>query len=395
MIISDPIRIIRAIPEIIKIKRRLGLIALCVFAGFTFTSCGKNAPEPAKDNQNKPIPVSVDKAGKADVPLIVDAIGVVEAYAVVSVKSQVSGVLQTIHFREGKFVKKGELLFTIDPRPFDAMVKQAEAVLARDTASLENAKKDAKRFGVLANEGFVSEEKHGQSQTASSTLEAVVQADMAALDNARLQRAYCDIKAPISGVTGSLTFDEGNLAKANDDKPMVTIRTIKPIHVSFSAPERLLGEIRNAMAQRKLAVKAALSGDGGAVETGFVEYIENTVDTSTGAITLKAVFENGERLLWPGQFVKVSLELGMLTGVVVVPAQAVQAGQSGQYVAVVEKDMAARIQPVRAGVSFNGQTVIESGLSPGETVITDGYIRVKPGVKVEIKTGGQPQAATR
>ncbi|MBF0292222.1 MAG: efflux RND transporter periplasmic adaptor subunit, partial [Nitrospinae bacterium] len=331
------------------------MIALCVFAGFVFTSCNKNSSESAKNNQNNPVPVSVDRAGKANVPLIVNAVGVVEAYAVVSVKSQVAGVLQKIHFREGKFVKKGDPLFSIDPRPFEAMVKQAEAVLARDMASLENAKKDEERFGALAKEGFVSKEKLGQSQTSSSTLEAIVRADMAALDNARLQRSYCDIKAPISGVTGSLTFDEGNLVKVSDDKPMVTIRTIKPIRVSFTAPERLLGEIRNAMSQRKLPVRASLSDRAEAVETGFVEYIENTVDASTGAITLKALFDNGERILWPGQFVKVSLELGMIEGAVVVPAQAVQTGQSGQYVAVVEKDMTARIQPVRTGVTFNGQ----------------------------------------
>lgn len=378
-----------------KTRQILNLIALSIFAGFTFISCGKNTPEPTKSNQSNPIPVSVGKTSKTDVPLIVNAVGVVEAYAVVSVKSQVAGVLQTIHFHEGKFVKKGDRLFTIDPRPFEAMVKQAEAVLARDMASLENAKKEAKRFSALAKEGFVSDEKHGQSQTALSTLEAIVLADMAALDNARLQRAYCDIKAPISGVTGGLTFDEGNLVKVSDDKPLVTIRTIKPISVSFTAPERMLGEIRNAMTQRKLPVKATLSDDGKTVETGFVEYIENSVDPSTGAITIKAIFGNNEKLLWPGQFVKVSLELGMLAGVVVVPEQAVQTGQSGPFVAVVEKDMTARIQPVQTGITFNGQTVIESGLSPGETVITDGYIRVKPGVKVEIKTAGQPKAFTR
>lgn len=375
-------------------KRSVRLIAFCAVAGFVLSSCARNAAEPTKNIQNDPIPVSVDTASRADVPVTVNAVGVVEAYAAVSVKSQAPGVLRSIHFREGAFVKKGDLLFTIDPGPFEAMVRQAEAALARDMASLENARKDAERFGALADEGFVSKEKHGQSQTASSVLEAVIRADKAALDNARLQLGYCEIKAPINGVTGSLTFDEGNLVKVSDDKPMVTIRTIKPIHVSFAAPERRLGEIRSAMTQRRLPVKVALSDFAGAVETGFVEYIENTVDTSTGAITLKAVFENKERLLWPGQFVKVSLELDSLAGVVVVPSQAVQTGQSGPYVAVVEKEMTARIQPVRAGASANGFTVIESGLSPGETVITDGHIRIKPGVKVEIKTGGQPKAAT-
>lgn len=371
------------------------MAAFCAVAGLVFSACGKNSAEPPKNIQDLPVPVSVGKAETADVPVMVSSVGVVEASAVVSVKSQVAGILQAIHFREGTLVKKGDALFTINPLPFEAVVRQAEAVLARDSAQLENAKRDAERFGELVKDGFVSKEKHELAKTNVTALEAAVRADRAALDNAKLQLDYCGIRAPISGVTGSLTFDEGNLVKANDDKAMVTIRTIQPISVSFSAPEGRLGEIRNAMAQRRLPVKASLSDDAGAVESGFVEYIENTVDTSTGAITVKAVFENKDKRLWPGQFVKVSLELGSLAGAVVVPAQAVQTGQSGPYVAVVEKDMTARIQPVRAGVSSNGLTVIESGLSPGETVITDGHIRVKPGAKVEIKDGRQPKSAER
>jgi multidrug efflux system membrane fusion protein len=376
-------------------KRNQKLLALCAVAGLVFSACGKNPADQPKNIQNAPVPVSVDKARTADVPVLVSAVGVVEAYAVVSVKSQIAGILQAVHFREGNLVKKGDPLFSIDPRPHEAAVRQADAVLARDSAQLENSKKDVERSGELVKDGFVSKDKYDLSKTSAATLEAVVRADRAALESARLQLGYCDIRAPINGVTGSLVLDEGNLVKANDDKAMVTIRAIQPIHVSFSAPERRLGEIRDAMTLRRLPVKASLSDDTGDGESGFVEYIENTVDTSTGAITVKAVFENRDRRLWPGQFVKVSLELGSLPGAVVVPAQAVQTGQSGPYVAVVEKDMTARIQPVRPGASSNGVTVIESGLAPGDTVITDGHIRVKPGVRVEIKTEDQPKAAAR
>lgn len=383
---SGFIRIIQTISPAFAGNRRVRWAALCAAAVFVSSACAGNSPQPTNNIQDRPVPVSVSKVETADVPVALSAVGVVEAYAVVSVKSQVTGVLQAIHFREGNPVKKGDPLFTIDPRPFEAVVRQAEAVLARDLASLENAKKDAARFGALAMEGFVSREKQGQAQTSVETLEAVVRADRAALDSARLQLGYCGVHAPISGVTGSLQIDEGNLVKAND-VGMVTIRTIQPINVSFSVPEGRLGEIRGAMSRRRLPVKASFSNDAGAVETGFVEHIENTVDTSTGAITLKAVFENRDGRLWPGQFVKVSLELDSLRGALVVPAQAVQTGQSGPYVAVVGKDMTARIQPVRAGISSDGLTVVEGGLSPGETVITDGHIRVKPGVKVEIKPG--------
>jgi multidrug efflux system membrane fusion protein len=387
--------IIKTIPPAFMKKRNMKLLALCAIAGLVFSACGKNPADQPKIMQSPPVPVSVDKAGTADVPVEVSAVGVVEAYAVVSVKSQVAGILQTVHFREGNLVKKGDPLFTIDPRPFEAMVRQSEAVLARDSAQLENAKRDVERSAELVKDGFVSKDKYDLSRTNVATLEAVVRADRAALDTARLQLGYCDIRSPISGVAGSLTFDEGSLLKVSDDKAIVTIRAIQPIRVSFSAPEKRLGEIRAAMAQRKLSVKASFSDTAGAKEYGFVEYIENTVDTSTGSIVAKAVFKNTDMLLWPGQFVNVTVELDSLPGAVMVPAQAVQTGQNGTFVAVVEKDMTARIQPVRAGASSNGQTVIESGLSPGETVITDGYIRIKPGVKVEIKTGGQPKAAGR
>lgn len=395
MILPDFANITKILLPTFMKKQNLKLFTFCAIAGLVLSACDKSPADQPKNVQNAPVPVSVDKAGTADVPVLVNAVGVVEAYAVVSVKSQVAGILQTVHFREGNLVKKGDQLFTIDPRPFEAMVRQSEAVLARDLAQLENSKRDVERFGELAKDGFVSKDKYDLSKTGAAALEAVVRAARAALDTARLQLGYCDIRSPISGVAGSLAFDEGSLVKASDDKAMVTVRSIQPIRVSFSAPESRLGEIREAMAQRKLPVKATFSDSAGAVESGFVEYIENTVDTSTGSIVVKAVFKNPDLRLWPGQFVNVALELGSLPGAVVVSAQSVQTGQTGSFVAVVEKDMTARIQPVRAGASANGFTVIESGLSPGETVITDGYIRVKPGVKVEIKIDGQPKAAER
>jgi multidrug efflux system membrane fusion protein len=395
MILTGFASIIKAIALAFMKNRNMKSLVLCAVAGLALSACAKNPADQPKIMQSPPVPVSVDKVVRADVPVLLNAVGVAEADAVVSVKSQVAGVLQTVHFREGKLVKKGDRLFTIDPRPFEAMVRQTEAVLARDSAQLENSKRDVERSSELVKDGFVSKDKYDSSRTNAAALEAVVRADRAALDTAKLQLGYCDIRSPISGVAGSLTFDEGSLLKVSDDKAIVTIRAIQPIRVSFSAPEKRLGEIRDAMAQKKLLVKASFSETAGAEEIGFVEYIENTVDTTTGSIVVKAVFKNKDMRLWPGQFVNVTLELGSLPGAVLVPTQAVQAGQNGTFVAVVEKDMTARIQPVRVGASANGMTVIESGLSPGETVITDGYIRIKPGVKVEIKADGQPKAAGR
>lgn len=375
-------------------KRNLRLFSFCAALILSLAACKGNAPEANKNGQTVPVPVSVDSARTVDMPILVDAVGVVEAYSTVTVKSQVTGVLQTVHFREGDTVKKGAPLFTIDPRPFEAAVRQAEAILARDMASLDNAKRDAERFGALAGEGFVSKEKQGQAQTAAESLEAVVRADRAALDSARLQLAYCRILSPINGVTGSLDLDEGNLVKAND-VAMVTIRTIQPIHVKFSVTEGRLAEIRSAMSQERLMVKASIDETPDVEEKGYIEHIDNTVDSATGAITAVAVFENRDKRLWPGQFVKVTVELGLIRNAVAAPAQAVQTGQQGFYVIVVDKDNTAKIQPVKTGLTSDGLTVIESGLSSGETVVTDGHIRLKPGAKMEIRDDHKTGAVSK
>ncbi|MBI5814372.1 MAG: efflux RND transporter periplasmic adaptor subunit [Nitrospinae bacterium] len=333
-----------------------------------------------------PAPVSIEKVVARDMPSIIRAVGAVEAFSVVSVKSQIGGTLQTVHFTEGREVRKGDLLFTIDPRPWEAALKQAEASLARDTATRDNAMADLARYTQLAAEGFVSNEKVELLRTQLEAAEAAVKASGAAQDNARLQLDYCFIKSPVGGITGSLTYDRGNVIKANDDKPMTVVRQVRPIYVTFTVPERSLAEVKKAMAQVTLSAMAAPPG--GAPGPGKVVFIDNTVDPATGVIKLKAVFENEDRSFWPGQFVNVALQTGVRQGVPAIRARAVQMGQGGQYVYVVKPDMTAVARAITASGEVDGWMVVDKGLEPGETIVTEGHIKVVPGGKVEIKGPG-------
>jgi multidrug efflux system membrane fusion protein len=331
------------------------------------------------------VPVAVGTAVDKPIPIQLRAIGNAQAFATVAVKAQVEGELLKVHFQEGQEVQKGDLLFTIDPSRYEAQARQAEANLARDRTQLQNARKQVDRYTSMASKGYVANEKYDQIMTDAAALEAVVKADEAALEKARLEVRFCTIRSPIDGVTGSLRVHQGNVIKANDnDKPLVVINQIRPIHVAFAIPERSLPEVKRHMGMRKLEVQATPPGDDGVVAVGELSFWENAVDTSTGTIQLKASFPNADKMLWPGQFVHVVLNLATQAHAVVVPSQAIQAGQEGPFLFVVKPDSTVEYRPVVKGRTLDGETVIDDGLTPGETVVIDGQLRLAAGSLVKI-----------
>ena len=340
--------------------------------------------------QKPPVPVIAATAVQKTVPVQLSAIGNVEAYSTVSMKSQIGGVLTRVHFREGQDVNKGDLLFTIDPRPYEAALKQAEANLAKDNAQLANARKEVQRYAELVKKGYVAQEQYDQISTNAASFEAIVNADMAVVENARLQLKYCYIYSPISGRTGNLMANEGNLIKANADTAIVVINQVQPIYVTFSVPEQSLSEIKRYMSEGKLRVEAILSKEDENPEQGVLTFIDNAVDLATGTIKLKGTFANKGKRLWPGQFVNAVLTLTSQPDAIVVPSQAIQTGQKGQYVFVIKNDLTVEDRPLLVGRTLNNETIIEKGLQAGEKVVTDGQLRLVPGAKVQLKekTGG-------
>jgi multidrug efflux system membrane fusion protein len=362
-------------------------VAVIIFllAALLLTGCS-GSKEPPKAQA---VPVVVAEAVQRDIPVQVKTIGNVEPYATVSIKARVGGELREVRFKEGQDVNQGDLMFVIDPRPLEAALKEAQARLARDQALLKKALSDSKRYTDLVQRDFVSREQYEQIQANAESLQATVRADEVAVENARLQLSYCFIHAPLSGRTGNLMADKGNLIKADADKAMVVINQIQPIYVSFSVPEQNLPEIKKYMAQERLRVTAFLPGERSNPEEGVLTFINNTVDTATGTILLKGTFANREKRLWPGQFVDVVLNLTTEPAAVVVPSQAIQTGQQGPYVYVVNPDLTAATRPVVLGRTFENLMVVKEGLKAGDKVVTDGQLRLVPGAKVEVK----PQVA--
>jgi multidrug efflux system membrane fusion protein len=313
------------------------------------------------------------------------AIGTVESFASVSIKSRISGQLVQVHFREGQDVSKGQLLFTIDPRPYEVALKEAQARLARDKILVGKAELDAKRYAELAGKDYVSKDKSEQARANAAALRATVAGDQAAVENAQLQLSYCYIHAPFNGRTGSLLVDEGAQIKANDDRGLVEITQIVPIYVGFSLPQQDLGRIQQHMQQQTLPVAAFLPGDRAHPEAGSLTFLDNRISSDTGTIGLKATFANSDRRLWPGQFVDVVLTLTTRPDAVVVPSQAIQTGQQGLFVFIVKPDMTVEARPVKTAMTVGSETVIDSGVSPGERVVTDGQFRLVPGSRVQIR----------
>ncbi|HEY3305147.1 MAG TPA: efflux RND transporter periplasmic adaptor subunit [Candidatus Binatia bacterium] len=332
------------------------------------------------------VPVTVALVSQKNMPVQLEAVGSVEAFSTVSIRTQVTGTITQVHFKEGQDVKQGDLLFTIDTRPFEAALKQAEANLARDAAVLANAREQARRYAELVKKQYVSQEQYDQVKTNSDALEGSVDADKAAIENAKVQLSYCRIYSPVTGRTGGLLVNEGNLVRTNDATALVTINQVSPIYVTFAVPEQNLPEIRKRLSVSKLKIQALSQGEN-IPEEGELSFIDNVVDRTTGTIKLKGTFANGNRRLWPGQFVKAALKLADQPDAIVVPSQAVQTGQNGQHVFVVKNDSGVELRPVVVGRSLNGDSVVEKGLQPGEKVVTDGQFLLGPESKVQVKNG--------
>ena len=371
----------------VRVCRKTGTPILLIGVFFFLAGCSGGSGSKAETGARPPaVPVMAAPAVQRDVPVQLRAIGTVEAYSTVSVKTLVDGQIVKVGFREGQDVRKGDLIFVIDPRPHQAALKTAEANLAKSLALKENAERDVRRYAALIEKDLVPKQQYDQAVSNAAALAATVGADNAAVENARVRVDYCYIRSPIGGRTGALHIKEGNVVKANDAS-LVTIHQVAPIYVSFSVPEQHLAEIRRYLAARSLTVEAAVPGQEDKPARGALAFVSNSVDNASGTIQLKGAFPNEDRRLWPGQFVNVTLTLTVKSGAVVVPTPAVQTGQKGQYVFVVRSDNTVESRPVATSESARGETVIENGIQAGERVVTDGQLRLVPGARVQIKAG--------
>lgn len=357
------------------------LVALSLLLSACTTRTAETAP-------NLAVPVTVAKAEQKTVPINLTAIGTAEAFSTVSIKSQVNAILEQVHFKQGDFVKKGDLLFTLDARPFQSSLAQAQANLARDKAQEELNQVQATRYEKLFAAGVAPREQYDQMRANADAQQALVHADEAAVESAKLQLQYCTIYSPVDGRTGALQVYPGNLVKENDVPVLVVINEISPIFVDFAVPEQYLGVVKKYMTGGRLQIQSTPYGDTVA-ETGYLTFVDNNVDNTTGTIKLKGTFPNGDHRLWPGQFSTVSLRLAEEEKATVVPSQAVQTGASGDFIFVVKSDSTAESRPVKVARQIDGETVISSGVVPGDTVVTDGQLRLIPGIKVQVKGSNQ------
>ena len=425
--------------------RTVGFALICVvLAGFSSSACSKtpsNAPQqPAEASAGGgagrgggrggrgaggggPVPVVTTHAASKAIPVTLPAVGTAEPVATVQIRAQVTGQLSAIHFTEGQEVKKGAPLFTLDARPFEAALQQAEAVLARDTAQAKNAQSQRTRYEDLFKRGLIPRDQYETQMANATALESTLAADQAQIENAKLNLQYTHILAPISGRTGVLNVHQGDLVRANDTTPLVIINQVAPIYVTFSVPGRFLPDIRRYQTQRALRIEARIqpSGtpgapqiappnpgatavdatDGGskidppsnpspvAIEAGTVSFIDNTVDPSTGTIRMKGTFANDDHALWPGLFVQVTLVLRTDPNAIVVPSAAVQTSQAGQFVFVVKPDRTAEVRNIVVERQQGDETVVSQGLQPGEEVVTDGQLRLTAGARVSTGTRGE------
>jgi membrane fusion protein, multidrug efflux system len=365
--------------------KRLFLVVSAVILPAFIVGCStsRDPVQAAKPSQIA-APVTVATVVSRTMPVQLQAIGNVEAISTVSIKPQISGQLVGVHFKEGDYVKKGQLLFTIDRAPFEAALRQAEGTLAKDQAQSLNARLDQERYERLGREGVVSKQQVDAALASSNAMQATVAADKAAVETARINLQYTSIYSPINGRTGNVGVKEGNLVKANDVPVLVTINQIEPIYVSFAVPEQQLSEVKKYLGTKNLRVEAEPQGSTERF-SGKLTFVDNGVDLTTGTIRLKATFDNRQHVLWPGQFVDVAMTLSIQENAIVVPSAALQTGQSGTYVFVVNQDLTAKPQAVKVGWAVGDMTVVASGLQPGQRVVTDGQLRLVPGSKVDIK----------
>jgi membrane fusion protein, multidrug efflux system len=399
-----------------NVKPRSRIFLCCVFCLAAIASvsllvgCSKGpstaqAAGPA-GGQRPPAPVVVSTVEQRDIPVQINAIGNVEAYQMVQIRSQVNGQIERVFFKEGDDVRKGQMLFQLDKAPFQAALEQAEGNLQRDQANAVNAQAQANRYTELEKQGVISREQAEQMRTQAQANASAVNADKAAVAAAKVQLRYTDIKAPIDGRAGALLINLGNLVKANDTPFLVQLNQVQPIYVAFSIPETQLQAVREYSRSGKLKVLAYPKGQTANAENcvgrvsdpatrvkdpchtpeGTLTFIDNGVDPTTGTVKLKGTFVNEDRRLWPGEFVDVVLNLSVRKNAIVVPTKAIQTGQQGSYVYVVNQDNTAKPQPVQPTGTFQNLTLVAGGLTPGERVVVDGQMRIVPNGKVTVQS---------
>lgn len=365
-----------------------GILLALVLAAAAVTHFAIDSGAKEKNRPASPlaIPVSVVVVVERNMPVILRAIGNVDAYSSVAIKARVDGQIVEVNFREGQAVRKNDVLFRLDARPFEAALRQAQANLARDKASRDQARSQERRYFDLLEKHFVSKEAYAQIRTVAETAEAALKASQAAVENARLNLQYCTIRSPIDGYVGRIMLQLGNLVKANDTNALVVINQVKPIYATFAVPEQRLSEIRHRMADKPLEVTVGSADTRHApLATGHLVFVDNAVDVSTGTIKLRAEFENRELALWPGQFVNVDLKLYDQTSAIVVPSVAVQTGPQGEFVFVLKPDETAEVREVAVSRVDGDLTIIAEGLAKGERVVTRGQLRLVPGAKVVVR----------
>lgn len=370
----------------------LALLGLCFVAA---CSGGDDVKAQKGKNGPKPAPVTAALAVKKDAPTIIRAIGNVEPFATVSVKSQVGGKIIEQYVHDGQDVKAGDKLFQIDPRPFQLAMAESKGKIERDQALLDKARQDLKRYEKLRNQDAVAQGQYDETFAAAKTLEGTIKLNQAELDRNALDLEFSTIKAPMDGRVGDILLNKGNIIKANDDRSMTVINQFRPVLVSFATPERHLPDIMDLFAKGKVRVTAEVQGRENAPETGELYAVDNEVDRETGTITLKGLFQNESLALWPGRFVRVALRMPDLPGAIMVPTKAVMSGLKGAYVYVIGADGTVEARAITAGPIIEDETVVEKGLAPGEQVVAEGQLRLAPGARVEIKTPGEQPGQTR
>jgi len=372
-------------------KRRaalFGIAGVAILGSALLVSFG--AGPSAQESKARPrgpaaVPVTVVTAAQQNVPFRLQAIGNVEPLSTVAVKARVDGQIVEVNFKEGVEVRKGSVLFRIDPRPYEATLRQAEATQARDVALRDQARSQERRYKELLEKNFVSKEAYAQIRTNADSAEAVAQASKAAVDSARLNLEYCTIRSPIDGYPGKIQIQMGNLVKANDTNPLVILNQVHPIYVSFAVPEQSLAALRTHMKRGALSVDAGPPNSGKIAASGKLVFVDNAVDSTTGTIKLRAQFGNKDNALWPGQFVNVSVNLYEQKNAIVVPTQAVQTGPDGQYVFVVKPDMTTEVRKVIVDRTDGDHALVGNGHASGEQVVVRGQLRLAPGAKVTTK----------
>lgn len=372
------------------------LLTFAVLLGaLLLVGCSNGRVQPAAGPGSRPpAPVVVAVAEQRDIPIQVSAIGNVEAYQTVQIRSQVNGQIQQILFKEGEDVRKGQLLVRLDKRPFQADLEKAIGQQKHDQAQAENSRLQADRYSALEKQGVVSQEQADRVRTQAKADASAVEADRAAVDAARVQLQYTDIFAPIDARTGVLMMNVGNLIKANDTPYLVQLNQVTPIYLTFSVPESALEQVRRYFSTRKLAVFAYPKGQTTNPAEGYLSFIDNGVDTTTGTVKLKATFANKDRRLWPGEFADTVLQLSVAKNAIVVQTRAVQTGQQGEYVYVVTPESTAESRPVKTAGTYQDLTVVSAGVKAGERVIVGGHLRVAPNAKVAVQSTGSGAQAS-